>query len=56
MIFWIIIKKKKKLNEKNFFFKRFNEKKLKMLNEILKRYMAGAHAISHKVSAYIYIY
>ena len=39
-----------------FFLKRFNEKKLKMLNEILKRYMAGAHVISHKVFAYIYIY
>ena len=27
--------------------KKFNEKKLKMLNDILDRHMAGAHAIPH---------
>ena len=27
-----------------------------MLNEILERYMVGAYALLHEVSAYMYIY
>ena len=36
MIFWITVKK-------------LNEKRLKMLNEILECYMAGTYALPHEV-------
>ena len=36
--------------------KKLNEKRLKRLNAKLECHMVGPHALSHEVSAFIYIY
>ena len=43
MIYWLIVN-------------RLNKKRLKRLNEILEHHMAEAHALSHEVCIFMYIY
>ena len=48
MNFWVIVKKKKEKDP--------NERGKKRLNAKLKCHLVGPHALSHEVSALIYIY